>query len=65
MKRELPAPLRTVGATRSVFEREFERSHEDPFAGLGDPDEGGVIAGEKLARQGSESLRQVHASSLA
>ena len=45
MTDELPAALRTVGATRSVFEREFERTQQDPFAGLGDPDEGGGVGG--------------------
>ncbi len=58
MKDELPAPLRTVGATRSVFEREFELSQEDPFAGLGDPDEGGVISGDVL---GAGGMGVVHA----
>jgi serine/threonine protein kinase len=58
VKDELPAPLRTVGATRSVFEREFELSQEDPFAGLGDPDEGGVISGDVL---GAGGMGVVHA----
>jgi len=56
--RDLDDALLTVGTTRSVFEREFERTRQDPFAELGDPDEGGVIAGDVL---GAGGMGVVHA----
>ncbi len=49
--------LRTVGATRSAFEREYEATEADPMADLGDPDEGGVVLAERIGEGGMGLVR--------
>ena len=52
MSDPLTPSMRTVGATRSEFEHDFEATAADPTADLGNPDEGGVVVGELLGAGG-------------
>lgn len=57
MSDPLTPSMRTVGATRSEFEHDFEATAADPTADLGNPDEGGVVVGELL---GAGGMGMVH-----
>lgn len=49
--------LSTVGVVRSALERELDDGRVDPFGNMGEPHEGGVIAGELLGAGGMGVVR--------
>ena len=57
MSRSDDATLSTVGVLRSPRERELAVTHEDPFAHIGAPHEGGVVPGELLGAGGMGVVR--------